>query len=134
MKSLALIMSLSFSIAAFAETTPTAAVKALLPVGEYGTSNCSISVSESDKAVTIKVTQGEETNSFTVVDEAYNYSSEFNLFSAVQNIPSIHPRQKSLILKKLEKMEAYAFISNVYLDSNGDDHGTYTECLVSRSK
>jgi hypothetical protein len=140
MKSLALIISLSFSIAALAKTPATTAFNNLLAPGTYtglnGSEECAVTVSSRSDSVSVFVKNESASNAFTLVDGAYYYAvnditGEISASMGLNFPGTYRGGQKSLTVRKGANNSVEFFIANVIFSRTGEEIGTYTACTVS---
>lgn len=140
MKSIAIAMSLVFSISAFAKTPASVAINKLIASGSYiGTNSsgdCRVNVSTSSDAAVISIEAGNTYLTFALIDSSLNYNvNEVTgelAASQKTNYPHYtHGGSKYLNVKARDLNVVDFYISQTSLDHRGEDHSSFAACSIS---
>lgn len=139
MKSLLLAMTFSLSTAVFATTPATIAVNDFLPNGEYsGAAACTVKIISNDSAVSIFVSNKNNSLGFTIVDSStnYNVNDETGKISASQKINAPYylngASQVLSISSKNDNSQVVFSISLIAMDHKGEDMSKYATCTITK--
>ena len=140
MKSLLLALTFVFSATAFASTPASVLVNNLIPNGEYrgmnGTKECAVKIVATENAVSIFIANKNDSQGFTIVNSANNYSinNATGKISATQRLNAPHYVQGAAqVLTINNKNTEISFsIALIAMNHRGADMSTYTTCSIKK--
>ena len=140
MKTSMFILSLLFTVTAFAKTPATIALNNLLADGVYtgqtSGSTCEVLVSTKNSAATVTIKSLQDTETFVLLNSSLHYSVNDSTgeIAATQNLKFPHYLNggtKILNVKPIDTNEINFSISTILLDHRGNDASSYLDCRLS---